>query len=93
MTKANPDVAPKVFSLVAPFDHGGVKYDKLTLRRPKLKDTRILSDKAEADPVGAMAEFIAQLSQVPPGAIEELDLDDFSKIKEWVSGFTKLIEK
>jgi hypothetical protein len=81
-----------VATLIFPVTVQGTKYTTLALRRPKLKDTRLLMD-AEKDPVGAQAKFFANLAEVPPAVIEDLDIEDFNGIKAWAESFTKDIEK
>jgi len=83
----------KTFKLKFPFTSGGTNYAQLTRRRPKVKDTRLLNDKVDTDPIGAQSDFLAQLATVPPDVIEELDLEDMATIRKWVEGFTKNIEK
>ena len=81
------------FKLQFPVTYQGTSYSALKLRRPKVKDTRLLIEKSETDPLGAQCDFIAQLAEVPPGVIEELDLQDMTKIRGWVEVFTANIEK
>ena len=81
------------FNLKFPVEVQSTKYTTLTLRRPKVKDTRLLIDKADTDPLGGQLDFMAQLAQVPPQVFEELDLEDMSVIRKWVESFTKDIEK
>ena len=80
------------FNLKFPVEVQSTKYTTLTLRRPKVKDTRLLIEKADKDPLGAQLDFMAQLAQVPPQVFEELDLEDMSVIRKWVESFTKGIE-
>jgi Phage tail assembly chaperone proteins, E, or 41 or 14 len=82
----------KVVTLSIPVTHQGTKYTTLSLRRPKLKDSRLLVD-ADKDPIGAQANYFGQLAEVPPGLIEELDTADFKQLQGWVKSFTKDIEK
>jgi len=81
------------FDLQFPVSFQGTTYTRITMRRPKVKDTRLLVAKAENDAIGAQSDFLAQLAQVPPGVFEELDLEDAATINRWVEGFMKGIEK
>ena len=85
--------ATTTFELEFPVTFQNTEYKKLTLRRPKVKDTQLLIDKADKDPIGAQNDFVAQLAQLPPGVIGELDLEDMSVIRSWLEGFTKHIGK
>jgi hypothetical protein len=96
MSGTNPagNAAPRHdIPLEVPVTHQGTTYTKLSLRRPKVKDTRLLASKADKDPIGANNDFIASLAEVPPAVIDELDLVDMGKISDWVDGFTKRTEK
>jgi hypothetical protein len=90
---AAPSTGEKhVVKLSIPVTYQGTTYPSLTLRRPKLKDSRHLTE-ADKDPVGAQAKFFGQLAEVPPAVIEELDTVDFKVLQAWVESFTKDIEK
>lgn len=83
----------KVFTLKFPVTYQNTTFTTLTLRRPKVKDTRFLMAKADSDPLGAQTDFLGSLAQVPPGLFEELDLEDMAAINAWVDSFTKDIGK
>lgn len=72
--------------LAYPIDFEGSKLSKITLRRPNVKDAR----KARAthkDAADQEIALVAALSGLPVSAIEELDVSDYSKIQEALSGF------
>ena len=79
-------------TLEVPVTFQNTEYRTLTLRRPKLKDARHLAD-IDKDAVGAQARYFANLAEVPPGVIEELDQVDFAVVKAWAESFTVDIEK
>lgn len=92
-----PSVAPspdtkKVFTLQYPVKFQETRYTQLALRRPKVKDTRFLLEKIDTDPLGAQADFLASLANVPPGVFDELDLVDMKAIVAWAMSFTNDIE-
>lgn len=68
----------------------GTTYSELTARRPKNRDMRLLM--SEKDSITAQAKFFAQLCQVPPGVIEEIDVADFAPMQEWLTGFLQKTE-
>lgn len=69
-----------------PIDFEGGKLSKVELRRPKVADVvkarKGLKDEAEQE-----VALIAKLSGLPPAAIEYLDIADYKKIQEVLSGF------
>jgi hypothetical protein len=69
-----------------PIDFEGGKLSKVGLRRPKVADVvkarKGLKDEAEQE-----VALIAKLSGLPPAAIEDLDVADYKKIQEVLSGF------
>jgi Phage tail assembly chaperone proteins, E, or 41 or 14 len=92
MSKAAPSTGERMtLTLKFPVTFQGIPYATISLRRPKLKDSRLLVD-AEKDPVGSQARFFGQLAEVPPGVIEELDAADFKELQGWVASFTSDIE-
>ena len=69
-----------------PIDFEGGKLSKVELRRPKVADVvkarKGLKDEAEQE-----VALIAKLSGLPPAAIEDLDISDYKKMQEILSGF------
>jgi hypothetical protein len=69
-----------------PIDFEGGKLSKVELRRPKVADVvkarKGLKDEAEQE-----VALIAKLSGLPPAAIEDLDIADYKKLQEVLSGF------
>lgn len=84
----------KIFNFEYPFEHNGSTYDKLEVRRPKVRDLKNFVKDAEntqIGSVGAIERQIASLSETPPAVIAEIDLEDFAPIKAWFTTFLKLI--
>lgn len=72
--------------LLYPIDFEGGKLSKVELRRPKVSDVvkarKGLKDEAEQE-----VALISKLSGLPPAAIEDLDVADYKKLQEVLSGF------
>lgn len=69
-----------------PIDFEGRKLSEITLRRPKVSDARNARTKHK-DTADQEIALLATLSGLPPPAIEELDMSDYSKLQEVLSGF------
>lgn len=69
-----------------PVDFEGGQLKKIELRRPKVSDMvkarKGLKDEAEQE-----VALIAKLSNLPPATIEDLDVADYKKIQEVLTGF------
>lgn len=63
----------------------GIEYATLNMRRCKVKDRR-LAAKQKTDEDKEIT-LIANLCEVPPGVIDELDTVDYSKLQEVLTGF------
>lgn len=64
----------------------GQQIDSLTLRRPKVKD-RLVSEKASGSEAEKEVRFLANLCEIPPSYIEELDMADYVKLQEALADF------
>lgn len=69
-----------------PIDFEGGKLKSVTLRRPKVGDV-VKARKGLKDEADQEVAIIAKLSGLPPAAIEDLDISDYKKIQEVLSGF------
>ena len=69
-----------------PIDLEGRKLTEITLRRPKVREARD-ARKKHKDAADQEIELIAQLSGLPPSAIEDLDIGDYTRIQEVLGGF------
>jgi hypothetical protein len=63
----------------------GQEYKSLTMRRCKVRDRR-LAAKQKTDEDKEIT-LIANLCEVPPGVIDELDAVDYAKLTETLQGF------
>lgn len=68
-----------------PVTINGVETDQLTIRRPKVRDIKLM-DKHKGD-ISKSIGLLSALCEVPPEAIEELDAEDFAKVSARVAGF------
>lgn len=71
--------------LLYPVTVAGREYKELTMRRAKVKDRRVASRQATED--AKEISLIANLCDVPPDVIDELDAADFAKVQEVLKGF------
>lgn len=74
----------QVIKLQYPRTVGDRQVSQLTLRRPRVKDLKLM-DKLEG--VEGSVAMIAQLTGEPDALIEELDAADFMAISDTVEGF------
>lgn len=75
-------------SLDYPINIEGVEVSKLTLRRPKVGDVLAAEEQAKGkgDKETEILTF-ANLCQITPAEIRELDLGDYKRLQEAFSGF------
>ena len=75
--------------LSEPVEWEGRKITELSLRRPKVRDLRIMEEAATTMPgqLDQGAAMVALLTGIPEGAVEELDAADFTKVSEAIAGF------
>lgn len=72
-------------TLKYPFVFDGQEYTKLKMRRCKVKDRRMAAkQKTDED---KEITLIANLCEVPPALIDELDSDDYNQLQEVLRGF------
>lgn len=79
----------KVFDLKFPFEYRGAKYASFTARRPKVRDLRTFIKSVDADSIKAMEVLLAQLFEVVPEIVAEIDVEDFAPMKDWFEDFLK----
>ena len=75
----------ETFKLEHPIEVDGVMTDTLKLRRPKVRDIKMM-DQYPGD-VEKSIYLLSALCEIPPDAVEEMDANDFGRISEKVSGF------
>ena len=68
------------------FEHQGTTYSSLTMRRPKVRDEKAARKAAKEDAERELRLF-ANLCEVAPEVIEELDLADYRALQEAFTGF------
>lgn len=78
----------KSITLAYPVTASGVQISTISMRRPKVRDL-LIARKGGSDEVAQEIRLFANLCDVEPGAIEELDLADYSKAQEAYEGFRK----
>lgn len=66
----------------------GTEYAMLSMRRCKVKDRRLAAKKSSQEE--QEITLIANLCEVPPSVLDELDSIDYSKLQEVLRGFLGL---
>lgn len=69
-----------------PIQLEGGELAEITIRRPKVRDARDARTK-HANPADQEIALLAKLSGLPPAAIEDLDMADYAKLQEVLTGF------
>ena len=64
----------------------GVEINELSLRKPKVRDP-IVAGKKNVSESEREVNLIANLAEVSPETIQELDLSDYLKIQDWLKDF------
>lgn len=68
-----------------PVTFDGHEYSVLNMRRCKVKDRRLAAQKKT--PEEQELALIANLCEVPPAVLDELDAVDYAKLQEVLTGF------
>lgn len=76
----------QTIELQHPVTVAGEEIKRLTLRRPKVKD-QLAADKGTGSNADKEVRLFANLCEVAPAVIEELDLADYRQVQEAYSGF------
>ena len=76
----------KKIKLENPIKIDGVEVSEISLRPPKVRDL-IASSKKNIDEAEKEVNLIANLGEVSPETVQELDLRDYIKIQEWLRDF------
>ena len=78
----------KAISLTEPLVFDGQRIAEVTVRRPKVKDLRVLDDLgADGDDLARGVAMAAQLTGLPTAAIDEMDASDFAQVSDVIAGF------
>lgn len=86
---ADATATTKVFDLGFPFAYRGAEYKSFTARRPKVRDLRVFIKTVDADSIKAMEVLLANLFEVQPEIVAEIDVQDFAPMKDWFEDFLK----
>lgn len=78
-------MARETYTLKYPVTVDGQSYEALSLRRPKARD--MIKARKSKDELEQMAAMVADLAEVPPKVVHELDAEDFAGIGEVIAGF------
>lgn len=73
-------------TLQYPVTHQGTEYTSLSMRRPKVRDDKA-ARKLAKDPAEQEIRLFANLCEVAPDVIDELDLADYQALQEAFRGF------
>jgi len=76
----------ETIELKYPIDVAGEKITSLNLRRPKVRDM-LAADKASGSDAEKEVNLFANLCEVSPDAIMELDGSDYSQLQKTYSSF------
>lgn len=76
----------KKIKLENPIKIDGVEVDEISLRQPKVRDL-LISSKKNISEAEREVNLIANLSEIPVDAVEDLDLRDYLKVQEWLKDF------
>ena len=72
--------------LTQPINSNGCQLSELSLRRPRVRD-RLAVERTTGNQAEKEILFIANLCEVAPEDIEELDMADYAKIQTVLSDF------
>lgn len=76
----------ETITLDYPITVDGAEVKKLSMRRPKVKD-QLASDKSGGSDGDKEVRLFANLCEVAPAVIEDLDMIDYGKVQEQYRSF------
>ena len=79
----------QIIELKYPIDSSGESVDKLTMRRSKVKDRLIVAKMKNSSDEEKEIRLFANLCEVAPNIIEELDESDYSNLQKAYMDFFK----
>ena len=82
----------EVIKLIEPITVNGTTYENLRIRRPKVRD-RLAVERMKKSEAEKEIFMIANLAEVEPEVIEELDLADYAKIQGVFADFLESTTK
>jgi hypothetical protein len=80
------ETAMQTITLTIPVTINGTVYEKINIRRPKVRD-RLAVERIKKTDAEKEITMIANLAEVTVEVIEELDLADYGKVQEVLQGF------
>ena len=80
----------ETIELEYPFEYKGEQVTEITIRRPKMRDMK--KAQKHKDDMEKSINMIADLAEVEPKMIEELDTEDFGKVSAKVGEFMGVSE-
>ncbi|MBU2707542.1 phage tail assembly protein [Zooshikella marina] len=75
-----------IIKLAYPITVDGQLISEIHLRRPKVRD-RIISENSAGTDADKEMNLIANLAEMPPKYLEELDLSDYISLQDTLSDF------
>jgi hypothetical protein len=84
-------MSKETYTLEYPFKYKEVQYETLDIRRPKMRDLKKF-DKIK-DPMSKGLMMLADLAEISPDVVEEMDPIDFNKASEMIAGFLGISEE
>lgn len=69
-----------------PVTHEGTEYTSLSMRRPKVRDEKA-ARRVGKDPADQELRLVANLCEVAPDVLDELDLADYKAVQDAYRGF------
>lgn len=77
-----------MIALDYPIEADGVRLERLSIRRPKVRDLLTANKSGGGDEVAREIRLFANLCEVAPEVIEDLDMADYGKLQDAYAGFT-----
>lgn len=81
----------ETYTLEYPFDFKGEEFTELTIRRPKMRDLRKFE--GIKDSMKKAFTMLSDLAEIAPGAVEEMDPEDFNAASKLIAGFLGISEE
>ncbi|MDP1644758.1 MAG: phage tail assembly protein [Thiobacillus sp.] len=72
--------------LTYPIDHDGLPINEIALRRPTVGD-HLAAQKAASSDAEREIRLMANLAELPPAAIHQLDMKDYAALQKVLGGF------
>lgn len=81
----------ETYRLEYPFTHKDEEYSELTIRRPKMRDLKKFE--GIKDKMKKSITMLADLAEIAPEAVEEMDPMDFNQATALIAGFLGVSEE